>query len=333
MQTASAGQYPVHDDIYPLIVANDTSAIPIERQWGNLSPAYSVNSSVYGLNSASGLVPDQCEITQVILYFRHGARYPTTGAPPSAFAAKLQAASQNGTGLTATGDLDFLSSWQYKLGAELLTPFGRKQNFDWGVAARVLYGHLLQNFTEAGTLPVFRTQSQDRMVKTMLNFAGGFFGIPDYATDFNLEIVVEAENYNNTGAPYDVCPNSNNARGSVGTAAATAFAAPYYNQTAERLNQNLQGLTLNATDINAMLQLCAYEVRGRQWLISASYVSAVADTGPANRLLPLAIRNSAVCSRSKTSRCLSKLSTSRSMATKVSPRLSALRKDSATFKS
>ena len=261
VQTATPGHYPIHEDIYPLIVANDTASIPIERQWGNLSPAYSVNSSVYGLESASGLVPDQCEITQVILYFRHGARYPTTGAPPSAFAAKLQAASQNATGFSATGDLDFLQTWQYKLGAELLTPFGRKQNFDWGVAARVLYGHLLQNFTEAGTLPVFRTQSQDRMVKTMLNFAGGFFGIPEYTESYTLEITVEADGYNNTGAPYDICPNEGGARGKVGTTAANEFAAPYYNQTAERLNQNLQGLTLNATDINAMLQLCAYEVR------------------------------------------------------------------------
>jgi hypothetical protein len=263
------------------------------------------------------------------LYFRHGARYPTTGAPPSAFAAKLHAASQNGTGFTATGSLDFLSSWQYKLGAELLTPFGRKQNFDWGVAARVLYGHLLQNFTEAGTLPVFRTQSQDRMVKTMLNFAGGFFGIPDYTTDFNLEITVEADGYNNTGAPYDACPNSNNARGSVGTAAATKFAAPYYNQTATRLNQNLEGLTLNATDINAMLQLCAYEVRTVSYFMCGSIANV-----PCPRRLSLWVTlNSAASLTSRTSRCLSRPLTSRSTATKASPRPWLLRKALATCKS
>ena len=33
--------------------------------------------------------------------------------------------------------------------------------------------HLLNNFTEAGTLPVFRTESEDRMVKTANNFAAG----------------------------------------------------------------------------------------------------------------------------------------------------------------
>lgn len=39
-----------------------------------------------------------------------------------------------------------------------------------------------------------------------------------------------------------------------------AFTKPYYEKAAERLNKHLSGnLTLVATDINAMLQLCSYE--------------------------------------------------------------------------
>lgn len=108
------------------------------------------------------------------LLYRHGARYPTSGAAPGTFAQKLANATK--TGLAVSGDLSFLADWTYKLGAELLTPFGRSQNFLLGVAYRELYGHLLNNFTTAGTLPVFRTESQDRMVKTAENFAAGFFG-------------------------------------------------------------------------------------------------------------------------------------------------------------
>ncbi|GAA5901853.1 hypothetical protein JCM5296_002090 [Sporobolomyces johnsonii] len=258
-QTAVA--WPTHTDIYPLVVStpsNASSDFNIARYWGNLSPQYSVPSSTYGLDYASPDVPNQCELTQVILYFRHGARYPTTGSAPSAFAGKLHNASL--VGFNATGELAFLNNWSYKLGAELLTPFGRKQNFDWGVAARQQYGALLNNFTEAGTLPVFRTQSQDRMVKTMLNFAAGFFGVPDYQTDFNMEIEIEASGLNASGAPYDMCPNSNNARGSVGSTAAAAFVEPWFNKTAERLNTYVSGnLSFVGTDITAMLQLCAYE--------------------------------------------------------------------------
>jgi hypothetical protein len=111
--------------------------------------------------------------------YRHGARYPTTGSLPTAFSAKLQQATKSMQGFNATGDLSFLNGWTYKLGAELLTPFGRLQNFELGVEFRQLYGHLLNNFTEQGALPVFRTESQDRMVKTAQNFAAGFFGVPE----------------------------------------------------------------------------------------------------------------------------------------------------------
>lgn len=92
----------------------------------------------------------------------------------------------NGT-WSSQGELDFLNKWTYKLGAELLTPFGRLQNFELGLAARQQYGALLNNFTEQGTIPVFRTESQDRMVKTGLNFMAGFFGVPEYMTEGNRE--------------------------------------------------------------------------------------------------------------------------------------------------
>ncbi len=139
-----------------------------------------------------------------------------------------------------TGELDFLSQWTYKLGAELLTPFGRSQNFNLGVAYRQLYGELLNNFTAAGTLPVFRTESQDRMVKTALNFAAGFFGVPEYQNQVNIEILVENPGMNNSGAPYEVCTNSNIAsRGSIGSTAATAFANTAFNATIARLQSQV----------------------------------------------------------------------------------------------
>ncbi|GAA5996362.1 hypothetical protein JCM5350_006834 [Sporobolomyces pararoseus] len=247
--------YPSHTAINPLTVP--TTDINIAEYWGNLSPAYSVSSSKYGLDSATPRIPENCSITQVHIYFRHGARYPTTGSAPSAFAEKLHNASLSG--FSASGNLSFLNNWTYKLGAELLTPFGRQQNFMLGVSARQEYGALLNNFTLAQTLPVFRTQSQDRMVKTMLNFAGGFFGIPEYQDSVNIEIGVEAEGVANYGAPYDTCKNADLEYGSVGSKAATAFVEPYFNQTAKRLASHVQNFNFTSADVIAMLQLCAYE--------------------------------------------------------------------------
>ena len=227
----------------------------IAKYWGNLSPWYSVSSADYGLQDASPLIPEGCNIVQMHLLYRHGARYPTTGAAPSTFAQKLMNATKAG-GFSVTGELNFLSQWAYKLGAELLTPFGRSQNFNLGVAYRQLYGQLLNNFTAAGTLPVFRTESQDRMVKTAENFAAGFFGVPEYQSQVNIEILVETPGLNNSGAPYEICSNSNIAsRGSIGSTAAAAFALNAFNATIARLQSQVCGVLRRQANLRLLIRL------------------------------------------------------------------------------
>ncbi|CAO2647423.1 Nn.00g083450.m01.CDS01 [Neocucurbitaria sp. VM-36] len=265
IQTAKA--YPYNDgnvNHFPLIIPQphgsdaESSKFDISKYWGNLSPWYSLRSSDYGLPDASPLVPEGCDVTQVHLLYRHGARYPTSGAAPATFAQKIVNATK--TGFSVSGDLAFLADWTYKLGAELLTPFGRSQNFLLGVEYRQLYGHLLNNFTASKTIPVFRTQSQDRMVKTAQNFAAGFFGVPEFLNEVNIEILVETLGLNNSGAPYEVCNNSNVAtKGSIGSTVATRFAANAFNSTIARLQSQASGINFTATDVIAMLQLCSYE--------------------------------------------------------------------------
>ncbi len=61
---------------------------------------------------------------------RHGSRYPTTGANVYDLGQKIA----NSTGkLQATGQLSFLNSWKYQLGAEILVPRGRQELFDSGI--------------------------------------------------------------------------------------------------------------------------------------------------------------------------------------------------------
>jgi len=96
------------------------------RSWGNLSPMFSLPPDTFGLPDASPVVPEGCSMDAVHILHRHGARYPTSGSPPSAFAAKIHAAA-TGAGFSASGPLAFLNTWTYKLGAEILTPLGRQQ--------------------------------------------------------------------------------------------------------------------------------------------------------------------------------------------------------------
>ena len=92
------------------------------QHWGNLSPYFSVES--HGLPEEQELVPEGCELDQLHWLQRHGARYPTLGSNgPAGIASRLAEAK----GWKAKKDLDFLNDWEYKLGAEVLTPFGRKQ--------------------------------------------------------------------------------------------------------------------------------------------------------------------------------------------------------------
>jgi hypothetical protein len=115
------------DSVFPLLRPNTsdstTEAFDVSKHWGNLAPFSSVDPIIPG---SSPQIPDGCEITQVFLLHRHGARYPTSRAEPPKFAADLHSVA-TGTGFNATGPLEFLNTWTYKLGAEILTPFGRNQ--------------------------------------------------------------------------------------------------------------------------------------------------------------------------------------------------------------
>ena len=94
----------------------------VMHSWGNLSPFHSVDS--HGLPESSSIIPEGCELEELHWLQRHGARYPTTQADgPAGIAARLKASS----GWKAKGELSFLNQWDYKLGAEVLTPFGRQQ--------------------------------------------------------------------------------------------------------------------------------------------------------------------------------------------------------------
>ncbi|KAJ3865937.1 phosphoglycerate mutase-like protein [Lentinula novae-zelandiae] len=221
--------------------------------WANLSPMQSVKS--FGLDNATERIPEGCKINQVFLLHRHGARYPTSGSSPAAFASSVHSAAGNGT-FIATGPLEFLNTWTYKLGAEILTPFGREQLFNLGVGFRVKYGDLLKNFTG---LPVWRTTSEERMVDSALHFAAGFFGVQSYQNSYYQVIEIEQDGFNNTLAPYDQCPNANNNISSLGGEATKAWNNVYLVDAQRRFAQFLPGFNLTISDVAGMQTLCPYE--------------------------------------------------------------------------
>ncbi|KIJ68571.1 hypothetical protein HYDPIDRAFT_173254 [Hydnomerulius pinastri MD-312] len=254
----TAPTYPKVMTAYPLSqpnTADDAGAhFNVLNYWGNLSPMFSVES--FGLPGASPIIPEGCGLNQVFLVIRHGARYPTSGGGPAEFAAHIHGAA-SGSGFTVSGPLEFLATWTYKLGAEILTPFGREALFDSGVAFRNRYGQLLNAFTD---LPVWRTTSEDRMVDSALNFAAGFFDVRTYETDYHQEIIIEAGGFNNTLAPYDTCTNANtDAVGYYGSTQAGKWAEIYLQSALSRLQPMITGYNLTISDLVNMQEMCAYE--------------------------------------------------------------------------
>ncbi|KAI1330028.1 histidine phosphatase superfamily [Xylariaceae sp. FL0255] len=231
----------------------------IFQHMGSLSPWRSLDPGSFGLPYASPLAPEGCEITQIFVYYTSGATYPQPGSAPEQFAAKIN----NNTAVykfDAYDELEFLATWNYKLGENILTSYGRAQEFMLGAQYRQLYGNLLNNYTTNMSLPVFRTTSSDNTVKTAHNFAAGFFGAPDYLNSVNFEIQQEIPGVNNSFAPWETCElASNPAYGAMGTTAKTNFQNTAFNVTAARLNSKLTGLVLTPQDVVAMIELCAYE--------------------------------------------------------------------------
>ncbi|KAG7086094.1 hypothetical protein E1B28_003609 [Marasmius oreades] len=256
----TAPSYPIHTGAAQLVIPETSdSQFDLFQKWGNLSPWYSIKKGGFGIDSGPE-VPDTCRITGLHLLHRHGARYPTAsfesyGGPASLATRLNKAASQ----WTASGNLSFLNEWTYKLGEELLTPFGRQQLFDLGISMRLKYGFLLENFTDTNTIPVFRTESQDRMLHSALNFALGFFGLP-LEGKYQQSITIEAPSFKNTLAPYNSCPNTG--RSSVadrGTWYLKKWAENYLKPARERLQAQIPGYNLIIEDVFTMQQMCAYE--------------------------------------------------------------------------
>ena len=236
------------------------------RSWGNLSPWYSVDHGSFGV-SGGPETPIGCVVDGLHLLHRHGARYPTeyaAFASPAGFATKLHKANQGKKGkLKAKGDLAFLNTWTYKLGHNVLTPFGRQQLFDLGVGMRLKYGFLLESFTNpeshvAPRLPIIRTESQDRMLASATNFALGFFGWP-LDGKVLMEVTVEEKGVNNTLAPYKTCTNDS-MKGDRGRWYLRKWVEVYLKDARKRLGALVEGLELEYEDAYVMQLLCAYEV-------------------------------------------------------------------------
>ncbi|KAI0642835.1 acid phosphatase [Trametes meyenii] len=208
----------------------------LQTKWAQYSPWHALDKY--------RAPPAGCNITQVNILQRHGARYPNAedGENYARAVEHLAAADK-----FKDKHLKFLKEYQYALGADDLVPFGAAQTFEAGQVAFKRYAHLV-NSTQ---VPFVRAAGAPRVIATATNWTVGFAAASHQRHQPYLNVII-SEEYNNT--LNNDCPNAGD--GSRETGVWLSHFAP---ALAARLLEGAPGATLNDTDVYALLAMCPFE--------------------------------------------------------------------------
>ncbi|KAI0941112.1 hypothetical protein AcV7_002758 [Taiwanofungus camphoratus] len=189
--------------------------------------------------------PQDCEIVQVNILQRHGARYPTKSASKAIKKAlkKLQGA-RNFT----DPQMYFLHNFTYSLGKDDLVPFGATESYEAGEQAFWRYADLMSE----EKLPFVRASSKQRVVDSATNWTAGFAAAShqEYAP---VVSVILSESANDTLDDAN-CPNAGSA-----DAQDAAWQAVYAPNITAALNAYAPGADLDDDDTGSLMSLCPFE--------------------------------------------------------------------------
>lgn len=115
--------------------------------------------------------------------------------------------------------------------------------FDSGVLHYYDYGHLYK----PGSKIIVRTTTQDRILKSAEDFLAGFFGL-DYTKNATIEIIIEADGFNNTLGGNLACPNANLPVSAGGTNASVIWENKYLAPAVKRFQALSENFKWNISD-------------------------------------------------------------------------------------
>lgn len=229
----------------------------ISHYWGQYSPYFRVPST----GAPDSALPAGCTLTFAQVLSRHGARDPTA-SKTAAYNATIErihaAATAYGAGY------EFLRDYAYTLGADQLTTFGQQELINSGRAAFARYEALLG----AGQAPFVRSSGQDRVVESALNWTQGFHaarvedaaqgGNADAAFPYDIVTISEDTGSNNT-LDHGLCTAFEDGVDSeIGDNAQAIWQGVFAPNITARLNANLPGVNLSATETIYMMDLCPF---------------------------------------------------------------------------
>lgn len=226
----------------------------VSQFWGQYSPYYSVHSAL------PRAVPAGCDLTFAQILSRHGARDPTLGHTV-AYAALIERI--HSTVADYGRHFRFLKTYNYTLGADQLSDFGRQQLVNSGLKFYKRYAAL----TGGGAPPPFvRSAGQYRVVESADYWTRGYHqarveddGVADPSFPYDILEIPEGAAWNNT-LSHDACTLANSGpNAAVGAQAQAAFMSVFVPPIAARLNKNLPGAELTDKETIYMMDLCPFE--------------------------------------------------------------------------
>ncbi|KAG8857610.1 hypothetical protein FRB96_005628 [Tulasnella sp. 330] len=236
----------------------------IARNLGPYSARYSVEH--FGnYPSITHELPGGCQVTQVNILHRHGARFPVTGQTKDIKAAldKIYEAVSKHPEVLRDTPLNFLSDWKLPDGSNALVDFGRKSGYTSGLLTAKTY----QSLAVGGGIFI-RATNIDRVMETSRWFRHGFNGGPYPTERRSLEMpdVVIPVGANNTlsckisqasemvgDRDKDMTPVPQSVH------VADRWLAIYAPPIVARLQSYIPGLTLTNNDVRYLMLLCGFE--------------------------------------------------------------------------
>ncbi|CAD0047632.1 unnamed protein product [Aureobasidium pullulans] len=201
-------------------------------------------------------VPLTCSVTFAQILSRHGARDPTASktAKYNSTIIKIQNNVAN-----FTGNYAFLDDYEYTLGADQLTDFGRQQMENSGIKYYQRYANLARK-----SVPFVRSSSEDRVVESAERWIDGFNQTKagDWWANKNYPsinvVISEAAGSNNT-LNHDLCNSFENGPDStIADAAQKTWVSVFVPAIQKRINTDLPGANLTLTEIIYLMDLCPF---------------------------------------------------------------------------
>ncbi|KAJ7716091.1 histidine phosphatase superfamily [Mycena metata] len=208
----------------------------LSSSWGVYSPFHAVEEYIPP--------PAGCQISQVNIIHRHGARFPSESQTEDILSGvnKLQSAERY-----TDSRLDFLNTFVYPLGENLLVPLGAMQSFESGETAFHRYSSLVT----PDDIPFVRASSMSRVVETSKNWTAGFAAASNHIYYPPLSVIISEEG--NDTLQDNNCPNAASSHKEM-----TQWLDVYGPPITARLNSWAPGANLDNKDIHGLLMLCAF---------------------------------------------------------------------------